>query len=63
VEVKSNWTHQLIVYGDDVNLLGHNINIIKKNTQALSEAGKEVGQEVSTEKIKHIFISRHQKAG
>jgi hypothetical protein len=28
-------THQLLVYADDANLMGKNINIIKKNTNAL----------------------------
>jgi hypothetical protein len=35
---KLNGTHQLLVYADDVNLLGDNDDIIKKNTQALIDA-------------------------
>jgi hypothetical protein len=36
------------LYGaDDVNLLGDNIDNIKKNTQTLIDAGKEVGLEVN----------------
>jgi hypothetical protein len=52
VGLKLNGTHQLLVYADDVNLLGDNIDIIKKNTQTLIDAGKEVGLEVNTEKTK-----------
>jgi hypothetical protein len=49
VGLKLNGTHQLLVYADDVNLLG-DIETIKKNAQTLIDAGKEVGLEVNTEK-------------
>jgi hypothetical protein len=46
VGLKLNWTHQLLVYADDVNLLGDNIDTIKKDRETLIGASKEVGLEV-----------------
>lgn len=43
--------HQLPVYGDDVNLLTEEINI-KKNKDALLNAGKKVSLKVKAEQIK-----------
>jgi hypothetical protein len=58
-----NRTHQLMVYGDDINTLSENINIIKKNTGTLLEASKEVSVEVNTEKTKYMVMSCHHNAG
>jgi hypothetical protein len=63
VGLKLKGTHHLLVYADDVNLLGDNINTIKKNTQTLIDASKEIGLEVNTEKTKYMSLSRHQSAG
>jgi hypothetical protein len=52
-----------LVYADDLNLLGDNIDTIKKNTQTLIDASNEVGLEVNTEKTKYMLLSRHQNTG
>jgi hypothetical protein len=63
VGLKLNGTHQLLVYSNNVNILGDNIDTIKKNTQTLIDASKEIGLEVNTEKTKCMSLSRHQNAG
>jgi hypothetical protein len=63
VGLKLNGTHQLLVYANDVNLLGDIKDTIKRNTQTLIDANKEIGLEVNTEKTKYMLLSHHQTAG
>jgi hypothetical protein len=56
VGLKSNGTLQLLVYVDDVNLLGDNIDAIEENTVILIDGSKEVGLEVNAEKTKFMLL-------
>jgi len=41
--LKLNGTHQLLVYANDVNILGGSVHTVEKNTEVLVVASKENG--------------------
>ncbi|KAJ4447143.1 hypothetical protein ANN_09144 [Periplaneta americana] len=53
-----NELHQLLVYADDVNMLGENPQTIRENSEILHEASKTIGFEVNPEKTKYMIMSR-----
>jgi hypothetical protein len=61
VGLKLNEIHQLLVYADDVNLLGDNIYAIKKSMETLIDTSKEAGLEVNT--AKNMLLSHHSTVG
>jgi hypothetical protein len=60
--LKLNAIHQLLVYADDVYILGESIHTIRKNTDTLLFASKEIGLEVNAETTKYMVMSRDQNA-
>jgi hypothetical protein len=61
--LKLNGTHQLLVYADDVNILGGSIQTIKKSTEAVVVASKDIGLEVNVEKTKYVVMPQDHNAG
>jgi hypothetical protein len=64
VGLNLNGTHQLLVYAEDVDLLGDNIDTIKKITETLTDASKVVGLNTNKRRlINYTLPSNHQNAG
>jgi hypothetical protein len=63
VGLKLNGTHQLLVYADDVNLLGDNIDTLNKNKETVIDASKGFSLEVNVEKTKFFLVSCYWNSG
>jgi hypothetical protein len=63
IGLELNGTHQLLVYADDINLLGDSVNTINENTEPFLEASMDIGLEINAEKTKYMIMSRHPNSG
>jgi hypothetical protein len=54
IGLELNGTHQLLIYADDVNLLGDSVNTVKENSETLLGASRDIGLEINAEKTKYM---------
>ena len=55
--LKLNGTHQLLVYADDVKILGGSVHTVEKNTEIVAVASKEIRLEVNPANVENTVIS------
>ena len=60
IGLELNGKHQLLLYADDVNMLGENLQTVRENAEIFIKASKDFGLEVNSEKTKYMITSRHQ---
>jgi hypothetical protein len=60
---KLNGTHRVLVYADDVNILGESVHIIKGNAEVLVVASKEIRLDVKVDITEYMVMSRDQNVG
>jgi len=58
--LKLNGTHQLLVYADDITISGGILQTVKKNTESLLVANKEIGLEANAGKAEYVVMFRDQ---
>ena len=55
-------THQILVYVDNVTMLGGGVLTIKENAEAVVMANKEIGPEVNADKTMYLVMCQEQNA-
>jgi hypothetical protein len=63
VVLELNGTHQQLVYADDINLLGGDMDTVRENTEILLEVSRDINLEINTEKTKYMILSGQQNSG
>jgi hypothetical protein len=53
----------VLVCATDMNLVGNNIDTIKKKTEVLIDSSKDGGLKVNIERAKYMLLSHHQEEG
>jgi hypothetical protein len=61
--LKLNGTHPILIYVVDVNILGGNVHTIKKTTEAIVVARKEIKLQINADTVKYMVMSRDKNAG
>jgi len=54
--LKLNGTHQLLVYAEDVNILGGSVHTILENAKALVAASKDTELEANAYKLRDMVL-------
>ena len=60
VQEDMNGKYRLLVYADDVNMLGENLQTIRENTEIFIKASKDILLEVNSENTKYVITSRQE---
>ena len=51
IGLELNGKHRLLVYADDVNMLGENLQTFRENAEIFIKASKDIGLEVNSERL------------
>ena len=60
IGLELNGKHKLLVYADVVNMLGQNLQTVRKNAEIFIKTSKDICLEINSENTKYMIISRHE---